>query len=271
MTTNSFSIASSWGARQETPAQFGARVLEALDTFSAISPIFRPWWLFNTSLAVGNAWKRPKAQHYFSLDYARHHMTEIVQMGVHRDEGEFPLPVCGYTIVAMNSQLRSPATVNFHAHGADSCSDQYRRSASFKTEFRQVPAPELVAYPVFKAVLLALVSIFDVAYARAYSSEFSAQWRRPEPRFLDLSWMTYLSAPLARQIAIPPDIVTERLENGGLLMIAAQQTFDVNNPEHMQGARSILQAMAPLNDAADKKRRQEQEQWKKAWLSRPEN
>jgi len=270
MTTNSFSISSSWDLRAETAEEFGERIIKTMDALSQISPLFQPWWIFNASLAQGNAWKNPKAQRYFSLNYARDHLTEIMEMAVDRDDGGESDPDCGYLVLAVNSQRRLPQTVELHAWGADNHADFGGRGAAFSTEFNMIPDPEIVAYPVFKAVLMALVSNFDVAYAKAYSSELSVQWRpAPNPRFIDLSWMTCLSAPLAQQIAPPTDVLVEKYQDGGVLMIAAEETFDVNNADHMHAARSILRALKPLNDAEDKKREQGRRNWKKGWLSGP--
>jgi hypothetical protein len=35
---------------------------------------------------------------------------------------------------------------------------------------------------------------------------------------------------------------------GGLLLIAAEETFDTANPRHMAAARAIREALTPLND-----------------------
>jgi hypothetical protein len=42
-------------------------------------------------------------------------------------------------------------------------------------------------------------------------------------------------------------VIVGRLANGGLLMSATTQTFDVENPAHMAAAREIVAAIAPLN------------------------
>ena len=45
----------------------------------------------------------------------------------------------------------------------------------------------------------------------------------------------------------PAQVIVGRLANGGLLMSATTQTFDVENPAHMAAAREIAAAIAPLN------------------------
>jgi hypothetical protein len=51
----------------------------------------------------------------------------------------------------------------------------------------------------------------------------------------------------------------ERTRDGGLLMIAAEETFDIANPDHVARARSIVNALAPLN--AEEAERQTKRGW----------
>jgi hypothetical protein len=120
------------------------------------------------------------------------------------------------------------------------------REASFHTDDSHEADPTIISYPVFKSVLLAIVSCWEVDYAVVYSHDLAKLWTEGHP-FCDLSWMVYLSAPLARRITIPADVVVERVADGGPIMIAAEETFDVANPKHLAGAHSILNALAPLN------------------------
>jgi hypothetical protein len=131
------------------------------------------------------------------------------------------------------------------------------RHVSFQTAFDQVPDPSIVAYPVFKSALLALVSIWGLSSAKSSSDSLSEYREHPALRF-DLSWMTYLSAPLVAQITPPPGVVKERIRDGGLPLIAAKETFDVSNPRHMAAARQIRDALAPLNDLEGHERMKQQ-------------
>jgi hypothetical protein len=74
-------------------------------------------------------------------------------------------------------------------------------------------------------------------------------WDDPSFEF-DLSWLTYLSQPLASRIVPPEDTCVERMENGGLLFIATKEPFDVQNPIHMAAAVRIRDALGPINDLA---------------------
>jgi hypothetical protein len=57
----------------------------------------------------------------------------------------------------------------------------------------------------------------------------------------------YLCPWLAQEITPSSTVLSEHLPNGGLLMTATMETFDVDNPAHLAAARDMAGAMAPLN------------------------
>jgi len=237
MTTNSFSAVSAWGARADDPDEIGHRMLRSLDALSSISPIFRSWWVADFA-----------ARAMVPVSDGRTRMTEIVVGGVRKDDDDGPEPERGYFVSALNREAATPETVEFYTHAGSSTSlSRFENTAVFGTYFQQAPDPRIVTYPVFKAVILALAPIWEPAYTQAYSTNLSALWLQPRRRF-ELSWMTYLSAPLAAKIVPPKSVLTEHVPGGGLLLIAAEETFDTANPRHMEGARAIREALAPLND-----------------------
>jgi hypothetical protein len=58
-----------------------------------------------------------------------------------------------------------------------------------------------------------------------------------------ISWLAYLSAPLAAGLKLPGEILTERTPDGGLLMIAAEERLDPTNPEHLRRSRILAETM----------------------------
>jgi hypothetical protein len=135
------------------------------------------------------------------------------------------------------------------------------RLAEFYTHPNVAPDRSIVSYPVFRAVLLSVVSAWDVRHAQAYSADLSKLWNQPSKRFLDLAWMTYVEPALAKKVAPPRDVLVERTDDGGLLMIAAEETFDTSNPAHMAAARRIMNALARVNA-------EEEKTWERLWPRR---
>jgi hypothetical protein len=68
-----------------------------------------------------------------------------------------------------------------------------------------------------------------------------------EPTFpqsvFHIPWIAYLSAPLAFGTELPSEIRTERIPDGGLLMVATEQRLDPDLPEHARRARILAETL----------------------------
>ncbi|HEX3666150.1 MAG TPA: Imm52 family immunity protein [Rhizomicrobium sp.] len=246
MEVNQFVIYSQWSLREETPAGLGERVLRNLDALAAISPLFRDWIFLDLSQNAFEMTEENIQEFLFPLDEVRSRMTQMVERGVRKDDDWQPNPDRGYSLVAYCGEDHSSQAVKLTVHGGGIYPVGWR-DASFETSDSIATDPAIVAYPVFKAVFLSLVESWDVDWARAFSSEMRSHWKETYLNRFDLSWMTYLSAPFARRIVPPKDALVERMKDGGLLLIAAEETFDASNSNHMAAARSIADALEPLN------------------------
>src|SRR5579871_1809635 len=60
-------------------------------------------------------------------------------------------------------------------------------------------------------------------------------------------WITFLAAPFLPLIVPPRSAILERGPDDGLLLIATEERFCVDNPSHVAVARDICAALAPLN------------------------
>ena len=85
-----------------------------------------------------------------------------------------------------------------------------------------------------------------LTYIQAYTDAIQQYWDQPR-RVLELSWMTYLSEFFAQMMTIPKDVFVEKVPDGGIMLCAAKEDFDVTNPQHMAAARSLRDALSPLN------------------------
>ena len=197
-----------------------------------------------------------------SLENVRDRMTQVVEYGVRRNHFRNPEPGGGYSIVASTDDADLSHYLTLHAHGGGTLDPRAGlRFASLETADNAEPDPAIVSYPVFKSALTSLVSAWDVRIARAYSRRLKELWNTPHARFLDLAWMTYLSPELAQNVTPPGDVLVEHVDNGGLLMIAALETFDTAKAKHMAAARSITNALEGVN--TDEERR-----WQLLWPTR---
>jgi hypothetical protein len=223
-------------------------MLRYVDAISPIHPAFRDWKFLDLSRDPMEMTKENIETFLCPLEEARPRMADVVVVaGAEKDDDGSPEPGYGYNIVVGNDSPDPSQRISLSAHGGGDVSwVGTPRHASFETNMAHEADPAIVSYPLFKSVLMAIISSWGVDYAQVFSRDLAQCWTDSHP-ICDLSWMVYLSAPLARRITIPADVVVERLADGGLIMIAAEETFDVANPKHLAGAHSILNALAPLN------------------------
>ena len=257
---NQFTIRSRWKPREESPAELGDRTLRCVDAISPMHPAFHDWKFLDLSRDPMEMTEENIGTFLCPLEEARPRMTDVVVLwGGEKDDDGTPEAGYGYNIVVGNDIPDPSQRITWSAHGGGLVSwVGAPRHASFETNMAHAADPTIISYPLFKSVLMAIVSSWDVDYGQVFSRELAQLWTDGHP-FCDLSWMVYLSAPLARRIAIPADVVVERVADGGLIMIAAEETFDVANPKHLAGAHSILNALAPLN--AEEAERQAKRGW----------
>jgi Immunity protein 52 len=258
MSGNQFDIYARWGVREDPPERLGQRMLRSLDALPKLNPLFEHWWMTDHSLTLDDLQNLEPGQGGFPLDEVRSRMAEIVERGVKKADDGDPTPLLGYGMSALNSPISSSKSVCLMVSGGDSVNEWGSRWATFSTEYGEFPDPSIVAYPVFKGALLTIVSCWNPGYAQAYSSDLMKLWNKPYRFHLELSWMTYLSEPQACRIVLPSNVLIERTDDGGVLMIAAEETFDVSNPKHVAAARSMRDAFAPLNDEWE-------QEWKNRW------
>lgn len=76
----------------------------------------------------------------------------------------------------------------------------------------------------------------------AYCPMIPAERTFPRSIF-HIPWIAYLSALLAFGIELPSEIRTERMPDGGLLMVATEERLDPDLPEHARRARILVETM----------------------------
>ena len=107
------------------------------------------------------------------------------------------------------------------------------------------PEADIVSHRVIRSALLAIVDAWNPVRARA-SSRPLIQLYRGDSLFPPV-WIQYLCPWLAEKITPPSTVLSEHLPNGGLLMSATKETFEVDNPAHLKAAQDMAAAMVPLD------------------------
>lgn len=223
-------IRSCWAARQESPAELADRFVKLIDRLSAIDPVFALW----TSGARG-----PK-----KFETIRDRYADVVKACMSRDDFG-PVPIEGYRFFAITRGQPESRSFSVMVHaGAYMLTTQNQNDVMFETSDMAVPDPSSLSYSLFRSVLAAIIEIWSpddcVVMPRQLMPLINLD------RHFRESWMQYLSKPFADLITLPEDVRVERLSGGGVLMVATTDTFNVDNPAHLAGARAIGAATLPL-------------------------
>lgn len=235
-----YEILAYWGPRPDSSLAIAPRILHMHEALTKIDPLFASWsWI-----------SRRKAIPITSLTVEK--VAALLEKEGRNlsDVEREPIEDFGYSFRTYNDH-RGPCQI--HLGGT---AGAYTGSATYDNLVRvEFPAPEpanavLINFRVFRATLLVLTQTWNAtwAYARPYAlSDFlpSFQKKRPTPSFHG-GWITYLAAPFAAKITPPRSAKCEQV-NGGLLMVATEETFQVDNPAHVAVARDIDAALAPIN------------------------
>ncbi len=237
MTANRFQIFWSWTPRVETPEQIHDRMAKSIEALSAINSAFASWKVMDF------------AQGLQSLLGGKLGLLGRMLAPKNAAMGE-PAPPAGFMVLAAKDFGAWPSGMALLCAGAGQMTLPGMCGVTFKTEDTESSDPELISYSTLKSIMMALVPVWEASYAQASSSLLKEQFES-DGRFymFNPSWMTYLSPALAGKIDPPKNVVVEDMSDRGLLLIAAEEPFDTNNPEHMAGARSLQAALAPLNRA----------------------
>jgi hypothetical protein len=232
-----YSIRSEMPSRSESPAQLGSRFVNTLDALTQVDPkIFANWEVMDYPARAST----PLAE-------ARDHIGAIIEKNVDRDDFGQSYPQFGYSAGALviTSDESRRVSLRIKTGGTN------KGETSLHTgTWNVIPDPEIVTYPIFKSALLAINANWPPRWACAYAFRVD-YYEEPliagAPLFpyslFHITWIAYLSAPLAVGLGLPLEISTDRTPDGGVLMTATKDRLDPTNPEHLRRARMLAEVM----------------------------
>lgn len=224
-------IRACWTAREETPEALAQKFASLIDRLRQIDPVFELW--------TGGA-KRPK-----KFETLRANLVDDVKASISTDDFGEPLPIDGYWFGAV-TRGQPPSrsfAINVHA-GAHKPTTESQNDLFFENSSMAIPEHCAVSYRIFKSALAAIIDFWKpddcIVMPRSLMELIDLDRHFRDP------WMQYLSKPFADLITPPKDVLTERSADGGLLMIATTETFNVGNPAHVAAAHAIGASTAVL-------------------------
>jgi hypothetical protein len=226
-------IRASWEARAETPDELAGRFLRMIDALKEIDPVFSLWTCGRKRLV--------------DFEKVRDRYAEEVAAGFARNDWGEPTPVYGYSFGAVTRDTPRERFFAVRCNAGGTACSPFPNAVTLTTSSNKATLdPNVVGNRVFRPALLAIVDAWEPVRAGAYSQQL-IQLNESASRF-PAAWIQYLCPWLAQKITPPPTVLSERLPNGGLLMSATTETFDVDNPAHLKAAQDMAAAMAPLNE-----------------------
>jgi hypothetical protein len=178
-------------------------------------------------------------------------LTRVFEDGRHfTDVSNKLMPDLGYSVSAWNG-TEGPDGLHMRV-GAGADTDQ--RPFPNQVEITvhglggiEPGTPDLINAKLLKAVLLTMIDAWEPSRANIGDRDY---WRKDlSPYTLQpfrSGWMTYLSAPYARKVTPPPSAITEPVAGGGILMLATNEPFTIDNPKHVAVADAIQACLEPL-------------------------
>ena len=227
---NGYFITASWGPRAETTQALTERFLRMIDSFKQIDPVLGHWLYGRRS----------------TLDARRGDFAEDIEKTSGRDDFGAVEPRSGYWFGVRSPDGQAPdRRFAVNCHVGKSFGGASANHVIFKESTTVQPAPEMHSYRIFHAALLAIVEAWDPVTVEA-NCGWLIQRKTYDPHFRP-AWMRYLCPALSRRAKPPASVLVEHLPNGGLLLSATNETFDVDNPRHVAVAEEIAAALAVLD------------------------
>ncbi len=225
-------ILSKWEGRAETPDELAARFLRMIDSFEQIDPLFSLW-------TCGA--RRPT-----KLETVRDRYAKEIAAGIEKDDWGIPIPIAGYWFGAFTRDIPDSRCFAVNCTAGSILKTPFPNKILFTTSpMDSSLEPDVVSYRIFRPALLAIVDAWDPVKAAAYPDDLNKF--NDGSSFFPAAWIQYLCPGLAGKITPPSTALVEYLPNGGLLMSATTETFDVDNPQHLAAARDMGAAMALLD------------------------
>jgi hypothetical protein len=232
-----FSIYYELPRRGETPAVIGAKFLRTLDALSRIDPLLATWKVLDRPTLAS-----------LPLADARPRIAAIVKNFVVLDDDNQSEPESGYTAIGMTDGAIPSRIVALRVHAGGLVRDEMMLDVG---GILHATDPLIVKYDLFRGALLATSAIWQPTWACVAATRNGGHSEEPivpgAPLFpssvFRIPWMAYVSPARTVGFPLPVGINTERAPDGGLLFTVTKEPFSPTNPKHLQGARTLAEAM----------------------------
>jgi hypothetical protein len=228
-------IRACWASREESPESIAQRFVSLIDRLRQIDAALDPWTIVT---------QRGGPKKFEAL---RDNFAEFVRRQMSRDDfGLSPLEGYSFGAITRDQSQSAYYSLSVNAGSHLLIPELNQNSVGFKMNLFEGREPIPVSFSIFKSVLLAIIQTWAPDDCVVIPEGLLD--RIDLGRHFKDSWMQYLAKPFADLVTPPENILSERFADGGLLMTATTESFDVDNPAHVAAAHAIATATAGLED-----------------------
>jgi hypothetical protein len=237
----SYELTAQWVSDKLPPPLIGAKVIDTFHKLEPLSPAMCNWLIL----------EGPDYE-YYPLDVAVPRMTSLVENSLLWKSEDGPDdPRCGYQVLAKGSAIPSEFGAADSVHIWITAGGDWEDSIRFTVGDAMYPNDfSIITYPVYRGALETFASIWPIPWALAYTWSTETppvdeippcDGRRQSP--FEVAWIGYLSPALALGLDIPPELVSEETQSGGVILSAVEGLIDPQNPDHMRRSRALQAVM----------------------------
>ena len=239
--TSHIRAAVKWQSRPASTGDCAVRLAAVLHELAKLHPAFARWnkQAWSRAAADRPAWTMPP-------DIGE--LTAVFEKGrAYKDAPRKLWPEMGFRVSAWNGRDGAwGASLSVHA-GTYAEYSVYPNTVDLELKPTGPDNADLITAAVLKPALLSLATAWEPDYGVVASWDYYRRLfgDRHWPPFRS-GWMTYLAPQYASRIAPPPMAIVEPLPGGGLLLLATEERFSIDNPAHLAAADAIQASLAPL-------------------------
>jgi hypothetical protein len=240
MSDEKYEIGIKWENRHEGAEACAGRLAGMLKALESLDPVFAQWFTDAERVGDGAVPAKP-------LRTGADDITRFFEQGKCRKDTGALWPELGCSVMAWNG-IDGPKTLAFFAQpGHYSDTRDFPNSVDFEIQPRAAGNRDFMTAEIIRAILIAAIVAWEPAWGSVSTWEYWGQRYPPPQQWPDFrsGWMTYLSAPYARKVTPPSSAITEPVA-GGILMLATEEPFTLDNPQHVAVADAIQACLEPL-------------------------
>jgi hypothetical protein len=232
-----------WAPRAESTHDCAVRLARMLEGLTKAHSAFALWNKKANSRAAANkpAWAMPP-----NIE----ELTKVFERGrQYKDLPRVPWPEIGYRVVAWNGRDPPYGASLSVWPGSYGTSRSLPNRVDLSLKRAGSDNTDLINAAVLKPALLSVATAWEPDYAVVvpwtYWPQVFGDSGYPKLRS---GWMTYLAPRYATRLVPPPAAIVESVPNGGTLLVATEERFDMENPAHLAAAGAVQTALGPLQE-----------------------